>query len=348
MGSCRCTFSAALRTDESGTLNILQLALSLAPGGRRVVILNLVDQLKRLGHESCLGILGDQLESNDPNSETAVALNRQSLLDLRAIARLAEFCRNERVDMIHAHDAASQFVAALLCVRHPRSAPPALMTFHRSVGIESANFRDRLRNRFACAMTGAVVTVSDQRRRHFLEQNRVDPRKVVCIPNGIDVERYRPDVAIRAAVRRELGAGDDAVVIGAVGHFGREKGLDVVLRGFRELVALAGSADVRLVIAGQGAEQETRELEQIAAECGGRVTFLGQRRILRAGIRRSTCCCMHRARRPLGWCWWRRWRLVCRWWRREWAGFLRSYATARQAGWWRPSRRRHLQQRLGS
>ena len=60
------------------------------------------------------------------------------------------------------------------------------MTFHRTRSFESARWRDRLRNALAGLRVGAVVTATEERRRHYLENNHVRTNKVRCIPLGID------------------------------------------------------------------------------------------------------------------------------------------------------------------
>src|SRR5262249_15952234 len=147
-------------------------------------------------------------------------IERRSRFDRRALRRFIELCRRERIDLIHTHDASSQLFAAIIRVRHPRSAPPVLMTFHPSLDLEPANWRHRLRKLPTFGLTGAVATVSHERRGHYLDQNHVNPCKVVCIPNGIDLDRYRTCPTERADARRELRATEHTVVVGAVGHFG--------------------------------------------------------------------------------------------------------------------------------
>ncbi len=50
------------------------------------------------------------------------------------------------------------------------------------------------------------------------------------IPPGVDVQRFRPDPASAAAVRRRAGWRDDAVVVGYLGRFVEAKGLPRLLR----------------------------------------------------------------------------------------------------------------------
>jgi len=63
------------------------------------------------------------------------------------------------------------------------------------------------------------------------------PRRALVIPNGIDVERFRPDPAARAALRAEWGLAADAIAIGLVARLDPMKGHDVFLRAARQYLA---------------------------------------------------------------------------------------------------------------
>jgi glycosyltransferase involved in cell wall biosynthesis len=266
---------------------VLHLTLAYGTGGRSKAIRTLLEGLYDLGVECDLCGL-EQLSDSAADMGRLVGaadlLNRRSLVDWKALRRLNAFCQERRIRIIHAHDAASQFTAALLRLRHP--GVQMLMTFHRSLGFESARFRDRVRNAFTGLQSAAIVTGSWERRQHYLRENLVSPKKVVRIPFGVDTRRFRPDPEARAAVRRELGLGPDAVVLGAIGHFGQEKGLDVVLRGFAAVAArrranaapLDGAPPVALVVAGDGPPERRELLRALARECQpARVLFAGFR-----------------------------------------------------------------------
>lgn len=75
-----------------------------------------------------------------------------------------------------------------------------------------------------------------------------------------------------AAVRRSLGIGDGAFVIGVVSRFRREKGVDVLLCA---LASLRDLADVHVVLAGNGPEEE--RLRELAARAAFPVHFVGHR-----------------------------------------------------------------------
>jgi glycosyltransferase involved in cell wall biosynthesis len=75
------------------------------------------------------------------------------------------------------------------------------------------------------------------------------PRRAEVVPNGIDIDRFKPDSAARAAVRRELGISGDAVVVALVARVDPMKDHE----GF--FTAMAGLPDLRALLIGPGTEK---------------------------------------------------------------------------------------------
>ena len=173
-------------------------------------------------------------------------------------------CREFDIDLIHTHDAASQFGAALMRLSRPST--KLLMTFHRSLAFESARQRDRIRNAFACALSGAVVTASVERLRHFRSENTVSKRKLKVIPLGIDTRAFCHDPKKCAEIRSKLNIRPETVVVGAVGHFGREKGIDVAISAFGEMCQRSPELDSILVVLGDGSPDQRRLITALVAE----------------------------------------------------------------------------------
>jgi glycosyltransferase involved in cell wall biosynthesis len=87
-------------------------------------------------------------------------------------------------------------------------------------------------------------------------------RPHAVIPPGVDLERFRPDPDARGRIRAELGWADDGPpVVGYLGRFVPEKGLDMLRR------AWAGMGPSRLLLVGGGAMEG--ELRSWAAGCDG-------------------------------------------------------------------------------
>ncbi|MCH2140160.1 MAG: glycosyltransferase [Phycisphaerales bacterium] len=97
----------------------------------------------------------------------------------------------------------------------------------------------------------------------------------VVIPNGVDLDVFRPIPGAREELRRLLGVSDDAVLIGGVGRFHPMKDHGLLARAVR-LAAEGG--DVHCVIAGRGyeVEQDTAEL-RARSGLGDRLHLLPER-----------------------------------------------------------------------
>jgi glycosyltransferase involved in cell wall biosynthesis len=98
---------------------------------------------------------------------------------------------------------------------------------------------------------------------------------VAITPNGVDLERFAPDRAIRAKVRAEAGIGPDDVVVLFVGGDWVRKGLAIAIRAVGRLAR--DGAPVHLWVVGQGDEDRYRDLA-VEEKVADRVTFFGFRR----------------------------------------------------------------------
>jgi len=257
-------------------MNVLHLTLSYSRGGRREAIAALAQGLRAQGVESrlcCLDEFGSEPAERALFADS-LSLDRKGVFDLAALRRLHRYCREHRIDVLHAHDAASEAMSAMAMPRRPA----LLMTFHRTRNLETARFRDRLRNAIVGLRVGAVVTASQERLHHYIDNNYVDPRKVSCIPLGIDLDRFRPDPEARRRTREQLGAGDGELLVGTVGHFGSEKGVDLAIGAFQAFLARHPERDTRLVVLGRGDEEQTAWIKaKVLPEFAGRIDFQGFR-----------------------------------------------------------------------
>ena len=256
-------------------MNVLHLTLSYSRGGRREAIAALAQGLREQGVESRLCCL-DEFGS-EPGERTlfadSISLDRAGAFDLTALGRLHRYCREHRVDVLHAHDAASEAMSAMAM---PANGSALLMTFHRTRNLETARFRDRLRNALVGLRVGAVVTASQERLHHYLDNNYVAAHKVSCIPLGIDLERFRPDPDMRRRMRERLGVADDQLLVGTVGHFGAEKGIDLAIGAFQAFLARHPERDARLVVLGRGDEMQTAWIKQkVLPPFADRIDFQG-------------------------------------------------------------------------
>src|SRR5262249_28131156 len=115
------------------------------------------------------------------------------------------------------------------------------------------------------AAADLVVAVSAAMRDEIVARG-IERAKILVNPNGVDPDRYRPDVDGRS-VRARLGL-DHAIVIGFIGTFGPWHGAEVLARAFVTLRRQRAdrTSNVRLLMIGDGARMAA--VRAILAEGG--------------------------------------------------------------------------------
>ena len=118
----------------------------------------------------------------------------------------------------------------------------------------------------AAKLCDKIVYISQEIKKELKENSFPDDR-LICIPNGVDVDRFVPS----GRTVRSNGAN-----ICFVGRIERQKGLDHLLRAFS--VMRTGIGDVHLSIVGEGQQRESLEKLAHNLKLEERVTFTGPTR----------------------------------------------------------------------
>ena len=128
---------------------------------------------------------------------------------------------------------------------------------------------DRLTSR----LSAGSVCVSEGVRRFSIREGRLDPGRLIVIPNGVDVARFDSAAPVD---RGSLGVPPDAVLALYVGRLDPQKGLDTLL----EAAALVARTrpDWHLAMVGDGPLRSSLlERADDRPELTGRVHWLGRR-----------------------------------------------------------------------
>lgn len=243
-------------------MNVAHITLSFQPGGRREAIRTLVEEQKRLGvtsHLICLEDLGIDPEELD-NFASHCVLNRASVFDFAAARTLRDRIRSLELDVIHSHDAASQFTVAT--ARSLGAKVAHVSTFHRSLNSDTDRLHKRMLAGYANLFTDTVLVASTERLQHYQSANWVRASKVRSIPLGIDLTRFSPSDDKRSAARQQLGVSQDCLVLGAIGHFGPEKGVDLVVKAGLRLLENA-ARPLKIVVLGSGTEAQVDTMKNL-------------------------------------------------------------------------------------
>jgi glycosyltransferase involved in cell wall biosynthesis len=108
-----------------------------------------------------------------------------------------------------------------------------------------------------------VICVSEAAKTHLITNWDVPAEKVVVFPNGVDVQRFRPDPEARSGVRTSLGVDSNPLIM-FVGSFYEWHDVATLLDAFAHVLAEYPGA--LLVLIGDGSQRPA--MEHRAAELG--------------------------------------------------------------------------------
>jgi UDP-glucose:(heptosyl)LPS alpha-1,3-glucosyltransferase len=100
----------------------------------------------------------------------------------------------------------------------------------------------------------------------------VPDARIAVIPNGVNIDRFRPEAGDRAGVRREFAIPPDAPLLLFAGHEFERKGLAHIIAAMPKL-----GTDVHLLVVGAGNPGPYRAMAEQAGIAPGRVVFTGGR-----------------------------------------------------------------------
>jgi glycosyltransferase involved in cell wall biosynthesis len=179
--------------------------------------------------------------------------------------------RRSSIDLVHAHGALSP---ATIALAGRLLGLPCLVTvlgtgphgdLARLAGKPLGRVRTRVLFRFAW-----FAALSADARRELLERG-VPPERVLDLPNGVDVDAYRPAAPHdRLALRERHGLPADGFVGTFVGRLHPVKDVDTLLGAAARVPALS------LAIVGDGPERARLEAEAARLGLQGRVRFVGE------------------------------------------------------------------------
>lgn len=257
------------------SLGILHLAANRWWTGSADPVIRLVVALRERGHRVLLGVIpGDRFEFKareaglEPVGDLHLRTRGGPLGLVRDLRRLRAVVRTEGIDLIHTHHSHDHWLAALARARRDDGARvPVVRTFHNLRSVKRGALAGWLYRR-----TAVVFAVSRQVEGRCREVALAADR-VFWTPGMADLPRFAPDDDGRA-IRDEFKLGDAPVVV-AVSRLAANRGHELLLAGFRLL--LARMPETRLLLVGKG--EKRARLERLVHELGlgDRVVFTGYR-----------------------------------------------------------------------
>lgn len=192
--------------------------------------------------------------------------------------RLLQLLRRQRPDILHGYLAVPNLLTVLLKPLFPRT---RMVWGERASNVDLSRY-DRLsrlswRVESRLAHFADLIVVNSRAGLRYAAANGFPEEKMVVIPNGIDVERFRPDPEAERRVRTEWGVSDDETLVGLVARMDPMKDHPTFLKAAAMLVSKQGG--LRFVCVGDGSAAYLSELQALGRELGleGRLIWAGAR-----------------------------------------------------------------------
>ncbi|MGD0364358.1 MAG: glycosyltransferase [Bryobacteraceae bacterium] len=191
---------------------------------------------------------------------------------IRTALDLRQFIRSENVQIVHTFFESADLLGGLVA---KLSGVPVLISSRRDMGILRST-RHRVAYRLFSPLFNQVQAVSEAVREETIRADRIDPNKVVTIPNGIEIDKLTAAKA-SGSLRQSLRLDDAFPLVVTVGHIRRVKGYDMLLRAAAEVCRIHANATFLIVGSVQEPECE-RDLHDLVRQfhLEGNVRFLGK------------------------------------------------------------------------
>lgn len=270
--------------DEGQAMRVVHVITGLAVGGAEAMLVKLLARMDRTRFDPVVVSLMSGGPNRDVIAELGIPIHelgmRPGLPDPIVLSRLACLARRLRPDLIQGWMYHGNLAA--LWARAWAPGPPALVwnIRHSLDDIRKEKTLTRAVIRLGSLLdvhAGAVVCNSQV----SLEQHagigyRRD--RLVLIPNGFDLDRYRPDPGARRILRQEMGIPPDLPLVGMVARRHPMKGHEDFLR--MAVLVKTAKEDARFLMVGRGVEPGDARLDVLAAAgpLSDAVSMVGERR----------------------------------------------------------------------
>ncbi|CUH94501.1 hypothetical protein P22_0567 [Propionispora sp. 2/2-37] len=241
------------------SIRVLQMNSMKIWGGGEVHVLLLCRHLMSLGDDVVLvcrsGSAIDQKAREDHIPVFNLPL--KGAIDIKSAWAIANYCKENSIGIIHAHNGRDYWLASLAKFFYPRV--KIVITRHIL-----SPLKDSILHRWLYKKIDQVIAVS------HIVGNRISvfpPEKITVIHNGIDIDKFSE--AETGTLRRELNLPAATKIVGMVGRVHPSKGHETFLQSIPEI--LSKHPNTVFVVVGGG--EYISQLKEMNRD----VHFLGKR-----------------------------------------------------------------------
>lgn len=259
-------------------LRVMLVSTSLMRGGAEIQVYLLAQELHRKGHAVEVVTMRDpealDHELTTQNIPVRSLGMTSGIPDPRAVIRLARAVRSFRPDVVHSHMVHANLLAR---ITRPFATSPVLISTAHNLS-EGARWRE-LAYRITDPLTSITTNVSVKAVDRYVTVGAVPARRIMYMPNGLDMTPFHPDPQQREALRASLGLAEEFVWL-AVGRLETQKDYPNLMQAVSNLVSETAHDPKPfsvLIVSDGPLRRELEGLRDDLGLSGDLVRFLGNR-----------------------------------------------------------------------
>ena len=250
--------------DQKDRIKIAHVISNLAPGGAERMLYELICSMdsQRFENEvislTNLGEIGLRLQAWGINVRTLTM--SKGFPSAIAVFRLVRYLRQSRPALVQTWMYHADLLGGI-AARYAGRLPVVWGIHHNNLDRRMNKMRTvwvaRACGRLSNILAESIVCCSSSALKLHATLG-YSPDKLRFLPNGFNVDKFRPDFSARLAVRRELGLSPDAFLIGMAARYHPLKDIPNFVAAAARLNA--NFPDVNFVLCGRGLAADNREL----------------------------------------------------------------------------------------
>ncbi|MCC6055771.1 MAG: glycosyltransferase family 4 protein [Desulfurococcaceae archaeon] len=186
-----------------------------------------------------------------PTAKPSAGFKERILKELLFGSTTANYINRRGFDVVHANTAWVGFTLALRRNAGKLKSQGFVYTCHNGLWPEDRVHMGekivRLVEGYTMKIADTVIALNKTMEKALAEKAKVDPRKMVIVPNGVDTEFFRPGLK-NEQILSKYGLEEQSYIL-FVGRVSPEKGVHILLQAFKQIVNDIPK-DFKLVIAG--------------------------------------------------------------------------------------------------
>lgn len=254
-------------------MRILQINSAKEWGGGEVHTLTLCKELIVVGHQVVLACRKESAIDKQAKKLGVKTLNLplSSAVDLFSAYKLAQFCKRNSIDIVHAHLGRDYWIVYL--TKRLYDSVTVVFSRHLLFPIKKNNFHKMLYKSVAL-----VIAVSKGVQDVIINSGYIAKDKVPVIYNGVDLKKYQA-VSSMNSFRSEIGVKKETILIGMVGQISHLKGQDIFIQSIPYILREFEHCKFIMVGADHNQDRNIIRLKELARDLNvaENIVFLGYR-----------------------------------------------------------------------